>query len=156
MLCKIVDAFQVIKLKEASLSPYEYINGLEFWQKNPEVGKKFLPKLYLQKTGQEAALKKQQEEEQSIAPEEDYIDPSSRKIITNLLLEDKIKLEKEDRKRRKEIEKRKKYEMMSEEQRRAQGRLKLQKQVFGLKDFERHEIGFRSQFKNTLNQVLSH
>jgi hypothetical protein len=124
------------------MSPLELLNGLDFSEKNPDVGKKHFPKLYLQKTGQEDLLKHQVEE--TPPPEEDYVDPSSKKIVTEILLEDRIKQEKEDKKRRKEIEKRRKYEMMSDDQRRAQGRLKLQKQVFGLRDFERHEIGFRS------------
>jgi hypothetical protein len=53
------------------------------------------------------------------------VDPHSKKIITNLLLEDKLRQEREDRKRKKEIEKKKKYDLMSDDQKRAQGRLKL-------------------------------
>jgi len=146
LLCKINDAYELAK---GSMSPLELLNGLDFEEKNPEVAKRHLPKLYLQKTGQEELLKHHGEE--TPPPEEDYVDPTSKKIISEILLEDRIKQEREDRKRRKEIDKRRKYEIMSDDQRRAQGRLKLQKQVFGLRDFERHEIGFRSQFKNTLN-----
>jgi hypothetical protein len=58
-------------------------------------------------------------------PEEDYVDPSSKKIITKLLLEDKLRQEREDRKKRKEVEKQKKYAAMNEDQKRAQMRLKL-------------------------------
>jgi hypothetical protein len=53
------------------------------------------------------------------------VDPSSKKIITKLLLEDKLRQEREDRKKRKEVEKQKKYAAMNEDQKRAQMRLKL-------------------------------
>lgn len=120
LLCKIKDAHELAK---GSMSPVELLNGLDFEKKNPEVGKRHLPKLYLKKTGQEELLKHHAEE--TPPPEEDYVDPTSKKIISEILLEDRIKQEREDRKRRKEKDKRRKYEMMSDEQRRAQGRLKL-------------------------------
>lgn len=58
-------------------------------------------------------------DEEPSVDEEDYVDPKTKKIITEILLEERNKLEKEEKKRKKQIEKAKKLAMMSEEQRKA-------------------------------------
>lgn len=54
-------------------------------------------------------------DESEFVPEEDYVDPFSKKILSHILLEERLIKEKEDRKRKKEIEKQKKYSLMSDD-----------------------------------------
>lgn len=153
LLSKIFETYQIAKEidDKTDVELVIHYNGREFQQSHPHIAKQVVPRRKNDFTVTGAI----EHDETESVPEEDYVDPSSKKIISHILLEERIIKEKEDRKHKKEIEKQRKYALMSDDQKRAQGRLKLQKQVFGLRDFERNELGFRAQFKETLNQVFT-
>ncbi len=79
-----------------------------------------------------------------IVPEEDYVDPKTKKIITKLLLGEKDKNDLEERKRKKEAERQKTLAKMNERQRIGQCRIIVQKQVFEMRAFEKNELDFRN------------
>jgi hypothetical protein len=121
LLSRIFESHQQLKEEPESLEMAVHFNGRVFHQKNPQVARHPRPR-----NRQDLTIAGTCEfDESTFVEEEDYVDPSSKKIITNILLEERLLLEKEDRKRRKDIEKKKKYDIMSDDQKRAQGRLKL-------------------------------